>query len=88
MDGTLTHQRNGALAWDITASAKAEAAETISAVKVVVNGVSEYSETFSRPTKQWQRTLTQKGQYPGDNTIQLIVTDGAGNETDFYDEWS
>jgi hypothetical protein len=88
MDGTLTHQRSDALAWDITASAKAEAAETISSVEVLVNGISEYSETFSRPTKQWQRTLTQKGQYPGDNTSQLIVTDDSGNETDFYDEWS
>ena len=87
MDGNITHQRSAVLGWDITVSAKAEAAEGISSVEVFVNGISEYSETFNRPTKEWQKTLTQKGEYPGDNKSQLIVTDDDGNESDYYDEW-
>jgi hypothetical protein len=64
MDGNINHQKSVALGWDISASAKAESAETISAVDVVVNGISEYSETFSQPTNSGRERSLRKASIP------------------------
>ena len=83
-----THQRNPAVAWDIAASAKADAGEKIARVQVLVNGSREYDATFDPPIGNWQRQLTQQGQYPGDNTVQVIATSDKGEDTESDDSWS
>jgi len=88
MDGTVTPQKDPAMDWNITVSAKAGAGESISAVEVRVNGFTKFSETFNPATNQWQRTLLQQGTYPGDNNAELIVTNAKGEKTSYYNEWS
>ncbi len=83
-----THQRNPAVGWDISASAKADSGEKIARAQILVNGASEYDKTFDPPISNWQRQLTQQGQYPGDNTVQVIVTSDKGENTESDDSWS
>jgi len=73
--------------WDITVTAKAEKGETISSVEVRVNGSSVCSEEFNPPISQWNRVLTQQGQYPGENKTEFTVADSNGNESVYDDEW-
>jgi hypothetical protein len=35
----------------------------------------------------WQKQLTQQGQFPGDNKVQLIVTNDKGEDSTAEDEW-
>jgi hypothetical protein len=88
MDVTLSHQKNPAIGWDVTVVAKAGSGEGISRVEVLVNGSSRASENFNPPASQWQKVLTQQGQYPGNNKVEVRVTDSKGNQTTSYDEWS
>jgi hypothetical protein len=83
-----THQRNPAVGWDISASAKADSGEKISRVQVLVNGSREYDKMLDLPISNWQRQLTQQGQYPGDNTVQVIATSDKGEDTESDDSWT
>ena len=83
-----THQRNPAVGWDIAASAKADSGEKIARVQVLVNGSHEYDKAFDPPISNWQRQLTQQGQYPGDNTVQVIATNDKGDDTESDDSWT
>jgi hypothetical protein len=88
MDASVIAQKNPAIGWDITVSVKAGSGEAISAVEVLVNGFSCWSENFNPPTNQLLKVLTQQGQYPGDNKAEVRVTDSKGKQTSAYDEWS
>jgi len=57
-------------------------------VQVLVNGSREYDQTFDPPISNWQRQLTQQGQYPGDNTVRVIATSDKGDDTESDDSWS
>ena len=82
------HQRNPAVGWDVSASAKADSGETITRVQVLVNGANEYDKTFDPPISNWQRQLTQQGEYPGDNTVQVIATSDKGENIESDDSWN
>jgi hypothetical protein len=88
MKTTLTHAKNPASGWDISASASADAAEKIARAQILVGGATQYDKTFTPPINNWQQTLLQKGQYPGDNSSELIVTGDKGDDTESEDAWS
>ncbi len=88
MKTTLTHAKNPAADWNISASAAADTGEKIASAQILVNGSTEYDKSFNPPINNWQQTLIQKGQYPGDNTSELIVTNDKGDDTDAEDSWS
>jgi hypothetical protein len=83
-----THTKNPLADWDIAATAKADTGEKIARAQIVVNGSTEYDKTFDPAINSWQTTLLQKGEYPGDNTVEVIVTDDKGEDTTSDDEWS
>jgi hypothetical protein len=88
MNASSTHQRSPAVGWDISASAKADKGETITRAQIVVNGSSQYDKTFASPVTSWQEQLNQQGQYPGENTVDVIVTNDKGEDTESEDSWS
>lgn len=88
MNASSTHQKNPAVGWDISASAKADTGEKITRAQIVVNGSSQYDKTFASPVSSWQEQLTQQGQYPGDNTVDVIVTNDKQQDTESEDSWS
>jgi hypothetical protein len=88
MIAEISHQKNMAMGWDISVSVKPEAGQAISAVEVSVNGFNRLSENFHPPASQWQKTLIQQGQYPGENQVEVKVTDSKGTQTRSLDQWS
>lgn len=82
------HTKNPLVDWDVSASAKADPGEKIARAQIFVNGLSEYDKAFDPCISSWQTQLTQKGRYPGDNTVQVIVTNDKGVDTGSDDEWS
>jgi hypothetical protein len=88
MTPTLSHTKDPLMGWDIAASAKVDKSEKIARARIIVNGSSEFDESFDPPLSSWSKTLTQLGDFPGNNTVQLIVTDDQGNDTVAEDSWS
>jgi hypothetical protein len=88
MTPTLSHSKNPAIGWDITASAKVDKNEKIARAQILVNDSTEYDESFDSPLSSWQKQLHQQGQYPGDNTVRLVITSDAGDDTEAEDSWS
>jgi len=88
MTASSTHTKNPAIGWDISASAKADKGEKIARAQILINDFSEYDETFSFPLSSWQQQLNQQGQYPGENTVRVIVTSDKGEDTESQDSWS
>lgn len=82
------HAKNPAEDWDVTAAAKADAGEKIARVQVIINGFSVYDKTFVPAISNWQEQLEQQGQYPGENTVKVIVTSDKGGETVSVDSWT
>jgi hypothetical protein len=87
MTAASTHTKNSAVGWDISASAKADTGEKIARAQILVNGSSEYDETFDPPISNWQEQLTQQGEFPGSNVVQVIITSDKGDDTESYDSW-
>ncbi len=83
----LSHQKNPAVGWDITASALADKDERIIRAHIVVDDVSQYDESFDAPLSDWQKQLTQQGYFPGENKVRLIVANDKGEEAESEDEW-
>jgi hypothetical protein len=88
MDPKLSHQKNPAEDWDISASAKADKGEKIARAQIIVNDSTEYDQSFDPAINNWQKQLIQKGRYPGDNTARLIITDDQKTDTEAEDSWS
>jgi hypothetical protein len=88
MTVTSTHAKNPLIGWDISASAKADPGEKIARVQIIVNGSSEYDKTFDSPISSWQEQLNQQGEYPGDNTVEVIATSDKGEDTESEDSWT
>jgi hypothetical protein len=88
MTVTSTHAKNPLIGWDIAASAKADAGEKIARAQIIINGSSEYDKTFDTPLSSWQEQLSQVGDYPGDNTVEVIATSDKGEDTGSEDSWS
>ena len=88
MDIEIDHQKNPLMGWDITVLVTADKAETISAVRVEVNGFHEVNENVNPPVNKWKRSLTQQGNYPGDNKVLVTATNGTGQQDSSEDQWS
>ncbi|MGA8432621.1 MAG: hypothetical protein WB729_22535 [Candidatus Sulfotelmatobacter sp.] len=87
---TLSHQKNPAVGWDVSASAatdKSDGNEKIVRAQIIVDDFPEYDETFASPLSNWQKQLTQQGQFPGNNKVRLIVTNDKGENVESEDEW-
>ncbi len=84
----LTHQRNPLIAWDINVSVTADKGEKITHVLVQVAGIRVWDESVIPPAGSWQRKLTQKGNYPGDNKVVVTATNDQGDDASAVDEWS
>jgi hypothetical protein len=85
---TCQHAKNPAEDWDLSTSAKADPGEKIARVQVVVNGFTAYDKTFVPPINDWQEQLEQQGRYPGENTVQVIVTSDKDEDTISNDSWN
>lgn len=88
MDVNSSHAKNPALGWDIAASAKADQGEKIARAQILIGDFSKYDQSFEPPIKSWQKQLQQQGQYPGDNSVRVIVTNDKGEDTEADDSWS
>ena len=54
----------------------------------MINGQVAYDNSFVPPIGSWQAELTQKGQYPGENTVRVIASNDKGENTESDDSWS
>lgn len=88
MDVKSTHTRNPLMGWDITATATAGANEKIVRAQIIVDDFPEYDQSFDPPINNWQESLQQQGEYPGDNTVRVVITDDQGNDAASVDSWS
>jgi hypothetical protein len=88
MDVTSSHSKNPAVGWDVTASAKADKGEKIVRAQIIVNDFAEFDKTFDSPLSSWQQQLHEQGQYPGDNTVRVVVTSDKGEDSESDDSWS
>lgn len=88
MDVASSHTKNPAMGWDITASAKASSGEKIARAQIIVDNSPEYDKEFDPPINNWQQQLRQQGQYPGDNTVRVVVTNDKGEDTETDDAWN
>lgn len=88
MEVTCSHSKNLVLGWDITASAKSAAGETIARAQVLLNGFPKYDESFDPPLSNWQHQFPQQGEYPGDNEVRVVITNDKGENTESVDSWS
>lgn len=84
----VEHTKNPAMGWDINVRVAAESNEKISFVQVRINGVVELDEAQNDPVDQWEKLLTQKGVYPGDNEVEVLVQDQNGKNTRAKQEWT
>jgi hypothetical protein len=87
MDIELSHLRNPLLGWDIQVTAKADDGETITAARIDINGFPEFDQQISPPLNKWQKSLTQQGQYPGENKVLVTITNDKSERTIDEDEW-
>jgi len=85
---TAQHAKNPAMGWDISGAAKADAGEKIARVQIIINGQVVYDNSFVPPIGSWQVQLTQKAQYPGENSVRVIASNDKGEETESDDFWS
>lgn len=88
MDISSRHEKDPAVGWDISASAKAGTGEKIVPAQIFVNGSSRSDQSFDPPIANWERQLPQQGQYPGDNAVRVIITDDKGQDSESDDFWS
>jgi len=87
MNVNISHVRNAVLGWDITASVRADGDQSISYVEIRINGFPECQEQVNPVAKQWEKQLSQQGNYPGDNKVQVTVQDDKGQSTNWVQEW-
>lgn len=75
------------MGWDITVSVLAGAGEKIASVEVRVNDFREVNDQLDPPLDSWEQLLTQKGVFPGDNRVDVVVTDDKGDDTRARKKW-
>jgi hypothetical protein len=88
MDVISSHSKNPLIGWDIAASAKADKGEKIVRAQIIVNDFPEFDETFDSPLSNWQQQLQQMGEFPGGNTVRVVVTNDKGEDSESEDSWS
>lgn len=83
----ISHIKNVVIGWNIDVKVDAEGAEKIADVEVRVNGSPEIRDSPGG-LSSWEQQLTQKGVFPGDNTVNVRVIDQNGNDTNAKQGWS
>jgi len=84
----IAHIKNAAMGWDIDVNVQADAGQQISQVKVKVNGFPEINDTPGDNVASWEQQLLQKGVFPGDNEVEVLVNDQNGDESRAQQKWS
>jgi hypothetical protein len=84
----IAHARSVPFGWDINVNATADTGEKITFVEIRVNGFAEVDETQDDPVDSWEKKLTQKGIFPGDNEVVVLVRDQNGKDTRAKQEWT
>jgi uncharacterized protein YabE (DUF348 family) len=84
----VTHARNPLMDWDINVKVSADTGEKIAFVEIRINDFPDVDETQDDPVDSWEKQLTQKGVYPGDNKVEVRVTDQNGKDTRAKQEWT
>ncbi len=84
----ITHARNPLMDWDIDVKATAEHDEKITYVEIRVNDFADVDEIEDDPVDSWEKQLIQKGVFPGDNTVLVVVRDQNGKDTRAQQEWT
>ena len=76
------------MGWDIGVIVTAGSKEKITFVEIRVNGFPQVSETQDAPVDSWERQLTQQGNFPGDNKVEVVARDENGNDTRSKQAWT
>lgn len=84
----IAHFKNAVMGWDIDVNVQANVGQQISQVKVKVNGLPEIDDAPGDNVDSWEQQLIQKGVYPGDNEVDVLVNDQNGNESRAKKKWS
>jgi hypothetical protein len=82
----LSHVKNPAIGWDVGVKAAADQGEKVASARVIVNGRTIAQEFFNG-VSVWNRTFTQQGNYPGQNTVRAEITNDKGEDTFSEDTW-
>jgi hypothetical protein len=85
---SIDHARNPLLGWDIKVNVQAEGQQSIGRVEVRVNSFPEVRDTPNAPLNSWEQQLQQKGVFPGDNKVEVLVLDQDDEETRAVQKWS
>jgi hypothetical protein len=83
----IKHSKNPLAGWDVDVTVSAESKETISMVTIYINDFPECEETPRPDTRKWNKVLTKKGDYPGDNKVVVSALDQDSKSISAEDEW-
>ncbi len=75
------------MGWNIDVSVQADSGEKIAQVEIRINDFPDVRDTPGEPVDSWEQTLMQKGVFPGDNKIVVVVQSDAGKETRAERKW-
>jgi hypothetical protein len=84
----ISHTKNVLLGWDIDVSVQAEGEQKIGQVEVRINGIREATDVSGDSLVSWEQQFVQKGIYPGNNKVEVTVSDQDGDETSAEQKWS
>jgi hypothetical protein len=84
---TIDQVRDVLMGWDIDVNVQAAAGEKISSIDIRINDSPVAQDSPSDPLDSWAIHLSQKGVYPGDNRVDVVVTDPTGNKTRARKKW-
>jgi hypothetical protein len=83
----VSHTKNSLTGWDIKVAISAETGESIASINILVNDFPQLDERLDPPVGTYTRTLTQQGEYPGDNKTLVTVYDQNCKESNAEDVW-
>jgi len=84
----LKHIKNPATGWDVQVMIQAEKGEKITHIEVTIGGFQKCNENPIPAVNKWNRSFTQQGQYPGDNTVKVTATNDKTEDFSAEDTWS
>ena len=83
----ITHEKNPLMGWDVCIKVTVEDTEKIASVVTTINMIPRPREEFEPPTSVYTKTLERVGNFPGENTVQVVVTDQNNVQTNGVDSW-
>ncbi|HKF22295.1 MAG TPA: hypothetical protein VKE93_12050 [Candidatus Angelobacter sp.] len=84
----IDHAKDTLVGWDIKVTVQADTGENIANVEVRVNDFPEISDAPSDGLNSWEQLIRQKGVFPGDNKVEVLVSDQNDKETRAVQKWS